>query len=53
MNPTPVPGIGAQFNLEDFELNVKGGVGSYNFRGFFLTVQGQLMSSEVQKLPLV
>lgn len=36
MNPTPVPGIGAQFNLEDLELNVKNGVGNYNFGGSFL-----------------
>lgn len=36
MNPTPVPGIGAQFNLEDLELSVKNGVGNYNFGGSFL-----------------
>lgn len=52
-NPTSVPGIRAQFNLQDFEPNVKGGVGKYSLGGVSLTAQGHLMSAEVQKLALV
>lgn len=56
MSPTPVPGIRDQFNLQDFGLNMKGGVGkcsSGRGGGVSPTVQGQLKSSEVQKMALV
>lgn len=48
-NPTPAPGMGAWFNPQGFELNVKGGAGKYRFGG----PVPQLMSSEVEKLALV